>query len=85
MSKPSYFIIKVNSNLTVDPHFGALSFSPFMQVIWLGGTIPGDHVASLERLTENQVSALRSYQNSTPVGGYAEKSQFVMGGASSAE
>ena len=40
-----------------------------MQVIWPGGTIPGDHVAFLERLTENQVSALRSYQNSTPVKG----------------
>ena len=26
-------------------------------------------MASLERLTENQVSALRSYQNSTPVKG----------------
>ena len=53
----------------VDPHFGALFFSPFMQVIWPGGTIPGDHVASLERLTGNQVSALRSYQNSTPIKG----------------
>ena len=40
-----------------------------MQVIWPGGTIPGDHAASWERLTENQVNALRSYQNSTPVKG----------------
>ena len=31
--------------------------------------IPRDHVASLERVTKNQVSALRSYQNSTPVKG----------------
>ncbi|WKA12510.1 hypothetical protein VitviT2T_029885 [Vitis vinifera] len=29
-----------------------------MLVIWPGGTIPGDHVASLERLTENQHSLL---------------------------
>ena len=57
----SLFNINFFNILIVDPHFGALSFSPFMQVIWPGGMIPGDHMASLERLTENQVSALRSY------------------------
>ena len=52
-----------------------------MQVIWPGGTIPEDHVTSLERLTENQVSTLRSYQNSTPVKGIWEKLETVKEGS----